>query len=78
MKGDLQKMPLSFGTQQKDSTLYFSDFKAIEGQGYFLLFVLDALDLVDARIDIKAKNMNIACNLKLGKGKYELPIYIRL
>jgi hypothetical protein len=75
--GDLKRLPISFGTAQKDSTLYYVDLKVIVGCGYFLLFGLDLLDRVDAKLEIRGQTMNIRCNTTLGKGRYELQLYTR-
>jgi hypothetical protein len=71
----LKRIPICLGTAQKDSTLFYTDFKVIDGKGYFLLFGLDLLDVIDAKLAIKGQSMNIRCNPKLGAGRYVLPLY---
>ena len=53
VKGDLKRIPICLGTAQKDSTLFYTDLKVIDGKGYFLLFGLDLLDTIDAKLAIK-------------------------
>lgn len=48
MLGELHRVPISLGVKQHDGSLYFANFKVIDGQGYNILLGLDFLEAVDA------------------------------